>query len=254
MRSILIVMLLTSRAFADDRSDAERLYNEGQVAFDRRDYDGAVSAWQRSYDLSHEPDLLYNLGQAYRLRAQRSDCQRSAESYRAFIELAPTSDQRAAAEMFAHEMERCALEAERPLKVEPVKIDPIIVTVPTQTPSIAIKASTPIVVDRGSTKRMIGIGMMGGGALLVATGMYFGREASSLGSEVTRACTSGCDWSIYGAKQAEGKSAQTRQYIFDGLGAATIIGGGILWWSGAHDTVMVTPRSGGAALSWSGSW
>jgi hypothetical protein len=109
----------------------------------------------------------------------------------------------------------------------------------------------------GRTKKIVGGALVGGGVALVATGVYFGHRASSLSGEITRACFDGCDWAIYGPKHAAGQSAERLQYVFDGLGAATLIGGGVLYWLGhreAASSIALVPQPKGAAIAWSGTW
>jgi hypothetical protein len=104
----------------------------------------------------------------------------------------------------------------------------------------------------------VGVTSAGVGVVAVATGLYFGHRASALGDEVTTACRSGCDWATYRAKDADGRSAETKQYVFLGIGAAAIIGGGVLYWLGMSDpqeaSVTVAPSGDGAAITWSTRW
>ena len=76
--------------------------------------------------------------------------------------------------------------------------------------------------------------------------------------EVTDACANGCDWSVVGKKDADGRSAARTQWILYGVGATAIVTGGVLYWLGSRDrstpTVAVVPHATGAAVTWSGSW
>ena len=104
----LVTLVLTAHiAVADEPTEAERMYDQGQAAFDANRFDEAVSAWERSYELSKEPGLLFNLGQAYRQRRKPGDCAKADAAYKKFLELDATSDQRAVAQGFATEMEKC---------------------------------------------------------------------------------------------------------------------------------------------------
>jgi tetratricopeptide (TPR) repeat protein len=242
----LVASMVPRLAVADESSEAEQLYNQGQAAFDAKRYDDALAAWHRSFELSREPGLLFNLGQAYRLRAQTGDCARAATAYRKFIAQDPMSSQRQIAEGFASDSEKCAA-AEQPVSTTTTTI--------VQAP---IELGGPSRGKAGRTKQIAGITIAGGGVLLVATGLYFGRKASSLGDEVTTACTGGCDWAVYGPKDADGRSAEGKQYIYGGLGVAAIIGGAVLVWLGSHERaaspIAVVSRRDGAGIVWSGSW
>jgi hypothetical protein len=110
----------------------------------------------------------------------------------------------------------------------------------------------------GRGKRFAGYAVGGAGVVLVITGVYFGAKARRLGDEVSDECKDGCDWNLVKDKDAEGKSAETTQYVLYGVGAAAIAVGGVLWWMGNKEAstsnVAVTPTQGGAAISWSGGW
>lgn len=240
----LALLSVSTRAGADEPGEAEQLYNQGQAAFDAKRYGDALAAWQKSYDLSHEPGLLFNLAQAYRLRGQKGDCAHAAVAYRKFIAQEPMSSRRSIAERFATDSESCAA-AETPTTT----------TAPDVTSSDAGASGRS---PSGRGKQIAGIAIVGGGALLVATGFYFGHEATSLGDEVTRACASGCDWAVYGPKDADGRDAQRNQYIFHGLGITALVGGSVLYWLGSRERatprMAIVPRPDGAAVTWSGAW
>lgn len=240
MLAILTALLLfwTETAFADDPSEAERYYQEGQLAYDRGDFDVAVAAWQRSYQLSNAPDLIYNVAQAHRLA---DHCTLALQSYRRFVELDPASPKRALAEGFIREL--------TPVCGSPPVATPI--ATPTVTPIAAPIERPP------HTKKIVGLVVASSGVGLIATGFYFGHRAASLSDEVARACYNGCDWTTYSGKDSAGRRDQTLQFVFKGAGIAAVIGGGALYWFGrsnATSSVAVAPRSGGAVLTWSGSW
>jgi tetratricopeptide (TPR) repeat protein len=226
-------------------------YVRGQAAFDAKRFDEAVSAWERSYELSQEPALLFNIGQAYRQRKKAGDCAKAFASYQKFIELDAMSDQRPVAEGFSIEMHTCARES-TPLIV--TSVAPVQHASTTTVPQPVL----PIDTRSGRTKKLAGLAIMGSGAALAATGFYFGRRASSLGNEVTRACRDGCNWEFYGPKDANGRSAQTKQYVFAGLGVAAIVGGGVMYWLGLHaqrtSTFAIALHHDDTAITWSGSW
>ncbi len=49
---------------------AEPLFNSATAKFNRHDYDGAARDWQDAYELAHDPLILYNAGQSFRLAKQ----------------------------------------------------------------------------------------------------------------------------------------------------------------------------------------
>jgi tetratricopeptide (TPR) repeat protein len=73
---------------------AEQHLRAGTAAFDRQEYDLAITELKASYAEIPNPSLLYALGQAYRMSG---DCAQAVEAYRAFIDSNPTEKQREAA-------------------------------------------------------------------------------------------------------------------------------------------------------------
>ena len=253
----LLVTLCLLRSIASAQpstgqpADAEQLYLQGQAEYDAKHFDSALVLWIRSYELSKEPGLLFNIGQAYRQRGKPGDCATARDAYQKFLELDVTSDQRAVAEGFVVEMQKCAANATSAVNAK-VTAPPIAFP-----PNAEPKRDT--LANPGRTKRIASVAIIGGGVALVATGLYFGRRASSLNNEVANGCASGCDWGDFRVKDADGRSAERRQYVFYGIGAAAVVTGGVLYWLGMRErapstTVGVTRRADGAAITWGGTW
>ena len=250
MRAAMIVVALLP-AVAHAESEAERLYNQGQTAYEALRYDDALTAWEKSYALSKLPGLLFNIAQAQRLRGRAGDCTKATANYRKFIALMPKSTERPTAEGFIAELSPCVDAEARP---QPVVPTPEAVTPPPTTAPMTQPAQPK---EGGKGKRFAGYAVGGAGVALVLTGVYFGAKARRLGDEVSDECRDGCDWNLVKDKDAEGKSAETTQYVLYGVGLGAIAVGGVLWWLGNSErrsSVAITPTQGGAAFSWSGAW
>lgn len=249
--ALVAIALGPQSAYADEMTEAEQQFAVGQSAFDGKQYGDAITAWERSYALSNEPALLFNIAQAYRLRARPGDCAKASEGYRKFISLDASSAQRPEAEGFITGLKDCVAR-EAPKSTAPTSVS---VSTGAHNTAPTLPAQRE---NRGGPKKIAGIATAGTGVALIATGFYFGHRATSIGDEVTRACATGCDWGVYGPKDADGQSALTKQYVFDGIGAAAIVAGGILYWLGTREpttsTVAITSHRDGAAITWSGSW
>jgi hypothetical protein len=248
-RALIVVVALASTAHAE--SEAERLYNAGQQAYEALRYDDALGSWEKSYALSKLPALLFNIAQAQRLRGKPGDCTKATANYRKFIALMPKSSERPTAEGFIAELSPCVEQEAKPVVVPPPQVvTPPAIVQPRPQPQ-------PVVVrEGGKGKRFAGYAVGGAGVILVATGVYFGAKARRFGDEVSDECADGCDWNLVKDKDAEGKSAETTQYVLYGVGAAAVAAGAVLWWMGSKESASVTvaPTSGGAAVSWSGAW
>jgi tetratricopeptide (TPR) repeat protein len=249
----LAVAALAARAEAQP-TEAERLYKEGQEAYDDHRYDAALALWKRSYELSRRPALLFNLAQAYRLRSQEGDCARAVKSYRKFLKLVPDSPRRATAEGWVHELEECEKQAES----EDDPQDPGGATTEGTKPRAAAVQSVSVrSASSGGAERVAGLIVAGGGAAAALAGAYFGNRAHQLGDEVTRQCASGCVWSAVSAKDSSGHAAERLQWILYAGGAGGLIAGVALYYLGTREhapAVAVTPRGGGALLTWSRTW
>ena len=84
--------LLGSSVAADNPRDDEArvLFESGNTAFADGEYDDALDAFSRSYDLSGRPELLYNIGQCHdRLRNDSE----ALEAFEAFMQALPRHEQ-----------------------------------------------------------------------------------------------------------------------------------------------------------------
>lgn len=249
----LAVTTLAARAEAQP-TEAERLYQEGQEAYDAHRYDAALALWKRSYELSRRPALLFNLAQAYRLRSQEGDCAHAVRSYRKFLKLVPDSPRRATAETWVHELEEC----EKQAGSEDDPQDPGGATSEGARPREGAVPSVSVRSGAGDeSERVAGLIVAGGGAAAVLAGAYFGNRAHQLAGEITGQCAGGCVWSAVSAKDSSGHAAERLQWILYAGGAGGLIAGVALYYLGTRErtpAVAVTPRGGGALLTWSRTW
>jgi tetratricopeptide (TPR) repeat protein len=228
VKTIVLALCLLARV-AHAEGDAEKLYQEGQTAYDAKQYDQAIAAWDKSYALSKLPALVFNLAQAHRLAGH---CAKAVEAYQRFLALDPQSSERPDAEQFLKELEPSC---------------------PAATPQPAIVKTVPElrVEDRGKGKRRAGLIVGGSGLAVFAAGLYFGSRASSLANEVEDTCTAGCEWTPELAdKEASGKSAQTLQYVLYAVGVAGVAGGAALWFIGdsKRRITIEQPKTGNGAV------
>jgi tetratricopeptide (TPR) repeat protein len=63
---------------------AEELYRNGERLYTEGSYESAILAFQESYELSKEPQLLYNIGNAYERLGDFANSRRYLDQYRAF--------------------------------------------------------------------------------------------------------------------------------------------------------------------------
>jgi tetratricopeptide (TPR) repeat protein len=86
--AVVFLALLTAcplLAHADaQRAEAERLFVQAQEHLARGEHDQAVELFERSFLLSREPLLVYDIAQAYRLKG---DCASALDHYRRYLRL-----------------------------------------------------------------------------------------------------------------------------------------------------------------------
>jgi hypothetical protein len=85
--------------------EAMRLYDEGLRHFRAGAYDDAIASLQSAYYKTPLPALLYDLGQAYRLKG---DCAQALGAYEHFLATGPVGRQRTLTEARVADMQRCA--------------------------------------------------------------------------------------------------------------------------------------------------
>lgn len=242
---LFMIVVLEGAAFA--APSAEELFAQGKTSFDAGDYASAVAKWNESYRLSSEPELLFMIGQALENDKQ---CAEALTTYRRFVRLAPDSEHRPLADKFVRELTpKC--DAAKPARRE------------NQSSIESSDARSDLVEHDKETHpaglKIAGLAVVSAGLVSVATGLYFGYRASSLSEEVSDACPGvDCDWAVLGSKEAEGRSAETKQYVFAGIGAVAIIGGSVMYWLSSREQrpapIAIAAGRDGTVLTWSGSW
>lgn len=195
-------------------------FEDAEKAKARGDFRAAATAYVDAYEILPDAEFLFNAGEMYRLAGDTDDAIRYFERY---LEIDP--DGRGADEAQAS-LEK--LKATR----EPVKEEPPEITEKNaghETTAPLLTTTPEVDADDhggGRTLRIAGLATAGTGLALVGAGVYFGLKAKSLSDEV-----SGAD-SYLKDKVAEGESAEAWQVATLSVGAAAIIGGGVLYYLG----------------------
>ncbi|HVV17123.1 MAG TPA: tetratricopeptide repeat protein [Polyangia bacterium] len=78
-------------ARADDAGTARDLFTQGNTFYDLGQFDKAIDAWQRGYQLKNDPGFLYNIGQAYRTMG---DAEKAIFFYKRYLINAPKAKNR----------------------------------------------------------------------------------------------------------------------------------------------------------------
>jgi tetratricopeptide (TPR) repeat protein len=78
---VALAAAVTSPVAAQPLQEAKAAFQEGQAAYDRGAYNGAVAQWQRSFELSQKVSLFYNIGLAYERMGKLEDAVAALERF-----------------------------------------------------------------------------------------------------------------------------------------------------------------------------
>ena len=151
---------------------------EAATAFDAGDFAAAADAFQRAYDLSPDPRVLYNLG---RIHEEAGELALASSYYRKFIEQPGVE-----LELRERASQRLEVLARISSTLEPEPPPPRLIEAPP--PAVTPTDTGVDVQKRGRGMRNGGIGLLGGAVVLLVTGAITGalaqRTSADLDDEV----------------------------------------------------------------------
>jgi hypothetical protein len=245
MRTLFIVVALTAAlvdgtAFA--QGDDVRAV-EARKACASGDVDKGIKLLAEILATTDDVTAVYNMGRCYQ---QNGKPDKAALQFREYLrkatDLSPELRSRVQAQLREAEADERA--SRRDVSTSPLAGSP---------PPGSTLAGTPSgTADRGasSTKknlRLAGIGVASAGVVSIGTAVYFGLRAKSLADHNEKAGNT-----FSKSDEDAGKTANTVQYVFYGIGAAALASGAVLyylgWDHGEQVAVLpsVTPHRAGA--------
>jgi tetratricopeptide (TPR) repeat protein len=274
----LVAMLLApAAAWGQDMKAAQAHFKDGVRFQGEGRYDEAIASYEKAYEISRLPDLVFNIAQCQRLKG---DAPRALEQYRRYLALDPNGRGSAEAKQHLATLEK--VEAER-LRAEELarqrqaaeearqrELDEAKRLAAEERRRAEAEARrreeaeearrTDLMRERrerrAQTFRVAGIASAGTAALLVGAGVVFALRASGLQSDAEAAVAGGRWDPRVEDLIAEGELANTLTVVFAASGAALLVTGGVLYLVGGRspvDAVTVAPlHDGGAALVVSG--
>jgi tetratricopeptide (TPR) repeat protein len=293
-----VMLLCAGTAWAQDKPvdpkvAAKEHYTRGTSFYDLGRYDDAIKEFEAAYQLKNDPAFLYNLAQSYR---QAGNHEQAVHFYKTYLRYVPKAPNRADIEEKIKTEEQLLAKGGGATTTSP----PANTTPPpgTSTPPPADTTAPPggneptVNVPPGSTAppppyapppvyapppagyappatvttsdpgrkfRIAGMATAGAGAVMMVLGIVEWRRAVSASHDVETAAMN--NESFDPAVQDRGKSAETAQKVFYGLGALAIGAGAGLWFYGQHVTAAaetttwrvslaptLAPNQGGATL------
>jgi hypothetical protein len=112
----LVAVAVPQAARADDAATARELFTQGNTFFDVGQFDKAIDAWQRGYQLKNDPGFLYNIGQAYRTKG---DPDKAIFFYKRYLANAPKAKNRAEVEQKIEALQKQVQEKQPPAATTP---------------------------------------------------------------------------------------------------------------------------------------
>src|SRR5690242_7489154 len=84
------------------RAEAKTLYEQGLSHYNLGEFDQAIAAFRKSYELTQAPGLLFNIAQAFRLK---KDYEQASYFYTTYLRLQPDAANRTDVEARLAEMQ-----------------------------------------------------------------------------------------------------------------------------------------------------
>jgi hypothetical protein len=234
--------------------EARELYQRGMTKYSVRNFEGAIADFKAAYELTREPGLLFDLGQASRLAKNPEE---ALYFYRTYLRQRPNAPNRRDVEAFVDQLSR---------QVPPSLPPPVAVTAPAPAPALFAPAPkpprAPLVVQRrtshGRVELGVGIGLLGVAVGALAGGVAVGVAARNHSDSVAASARSGVPWtadlrSEWDQGQRE-SAAATALYVIGGVAGAVGVTLTALGARKLHGRLAAGPAAGGAQVAWTSSF
>jgi tetratricopeptide (TPR) repeat protein len=257
---VLVALPALARAQAPqpkrDEAAARAAYDAALYHYNLSEWDAAIAQFERAYELSRAPGLLFNIGQAQRLKGDEAA---ALSSYRAYLRLDANAINRAEVEGRIAELERALAEKQRKAAAKPAPAPP---APPPKAPArqsqvMRVDANVMRVEVKGRERNraMLHAGWItaAAGVVVIGTGVYFAVRATQNWDRIENISE---DYERWGdVEQGYWDDAQRQESIAKiliGVGSAAVVTGGVLYVFGARadggSMFSVSPRRGGGVV------
>jgi tetratricopeptide (TPR) repeat protein len=252
LAAILIAAPRAARAqMTQAQKDEVKLhYQRATRAYDLQKYQEAIDEYQKAYEISGDPPMLYNIAQAYRLADQPTE---AARYYRRFLQRMPNARNREDVERKIAEQEKLA---EQRKKVEPVTPPPPPPTKPP--PIVEVKPPPPPVTpppvtppppppESHAARAVVGWSLLGAGLIADGVAVYEGYRAKQKGDQLTKDSMMGkvFDPSL----ETDGKNANIAAIVLAIGGSALAVAGIIVLATGGGPDEAEKPATSVATMT-----
>jgi tetratricopeptide (TPR) repeat protein len=215
------------------REAAKARFERARSRQDAGDYREAIVEYQAAYAIEPLPELLFNIGQCYRLLDDPQDAILYYERYLQIV-----GNEGASAEARAH------VQALRARLAAPPAPPPL-----TPAPAPAREAS------RSRVWPWLGAGALVAGLTVVGVGVWYGFEAENAEDRIES--SSGEFTPELENLERDGKDAERNMLVLTSVGASLAVVGGLTWWLGSRGSeersrLNASVGTHGFAITWSG--
>jgi tetratricopeptide (TPR) repeat protein len=208
-------------------------YQRATRAYDLQKYQEAIEEYQKAYEISGDPPMLYNIGQAHRLADQPVEAVRY---YRRFLQRMPNARNRedverkiADQEKVIEERRKAAAAVTPPPPPPPAKSPPIVeVKPPPPVPPPPPEPPPPVVSPEppSQARAVVGWSLIAAGVIADGVAIYQGYRAKQKGDELTRASMAG---EVFDPQvEEDGKNANIAAIALGIGGTAIAVAGAIV--------------------------
>jgi tetratricopeptide (TPR) repeat protein len=233
------LVLVPARAGAQAPSPdelAKRHFDSGAAYLQESDYDNALKAFQKAFELSKRPAILINIAT---VEERRGNVEGAIKALRTYLELEPNGEHAETTRLRLQNLEKRAAEAPPPVAVAPAAVpaEPAPAPPPTA-PAKPAPEPAPKAKDSGGaadrTPAYIAFGVGGAAAIgAIVTGILANSKYQNAKDECSPACTD--------AELSSGRTLATVSTVATGV---AVIGAGfglVLWLSSSPSDAARAP-------------
>jgi tetratricopeptide (TPR) repeat protein len=169
-------------------AEARRVFKEGDKLYAEGDYEGAVTAFEKAYELSKQPALKYNLANAYERLARYQQALDALKEY----EPHAASDERDVVRRRLKKLKERADQQQKEKEAGTKAAPPTEAATPTA-PEEPAPPSEPAPataeVSTSSKPPVLGYVLLGVGAVGIGAGSFFGIQALGSKSDIDKLCS-----------------------------------------------------------------
>jgi tetratricopeptide (TPR) repeat protein len=172
---------------SESDAEARRVFKEGDKLYAEGDYEGAVTAFEKAYELSKQPALKYNLANAYERLARYQEALDALKEY----EPHAAPDER---DVVRRRLKKLKERADQQQKEKAAGADKAAASEPAPPPAEepvapSEPAPTNAEVSTASPTPVLGYVLLGVGAVGIGAGSFFGIQALGSKSDIDKLCS-----------------------------------------------------------------